>query len=130
MRGPAACAIAVLAALALAAPAAAVPVPAITPPVTVVPSAGLPAGMAVDRSNANLSVTRFRGRVWMVFRTAKWQIADDNARLYVVSSADQRHWRFEGSFAYGRDLREPRPVRVEEAPVPLLRAARLQRRGL
>ena len=44
----------------------------------------------------------------MVFRTAKWQIADDNARLYVVSSADQVHWRYEGTFEYERDLREPR----------------------
>jgi hypothetical protein len=108
MRGPAACAIAVVAALALAAPAVAVPVPAMTPPVTVVPSPGLPAGMAVDRSNANLSIAYFQKRVWMVFRTAKWQIADDKARLYVISSADQEHWRLEGQFAYGRDVREPR----------------------
>jgi len=79
-----------------------------SPPITVVPSAGLPPEVAVDRSNANLSVARFRGRVYMVFRTAKWQIADDNARLYVVSSADQVHWRFEGKFAYGRDVRECR----------------------
>ena len=80
--------------------AGAVPVPAQTSPVTVVPSAGLPNGVHVDHSNANLSVTYFRERVWMVFRTAKWQIADDNARLYVISSADQRHWRKEGEFAY------------------------------
>jgi hypothetical protein len=83
-------------------------VPAMSPPVTVVPSAGLPPDVRVDHSNANLSVAYFQGRVWMVFRTAKWQIADDNARLYVISSADQRHWRLEGQFAYGRDLREPR----------------------
>ena len=77
-------------------------------PVTVVPSAGLPPQVAVDRSNANLSVTRFKGRVFMVFRTAKWQIADDNARMYVVSSRDQVHWRFEGVFNFNRDIREPR----------------------
>jgi hypothetical protein len=88
--------------------AAAVPVPSQTPPTFVVPSAGLPGDVKVDHSNANLSVTKFNGRVWMVFRTAKWQIADDNARLYVVSSSDQVHWRKEGEFSYGRDLREPR----------------------
>ena len=76
-------------------------------PVTVVPSAGLPQQVKVNRSNANLSVARFRGRIYMVFRTAIWQIAD-SATLYVVSSRDQRHWRFEASFNYGRDLREPR----------------------
>jgi hypothetical protein len=97
------------AALALGAPALAdVPEPAVTPPTVVVPSAGLPSQVHVDRSNANLATARFRGRLFMVFRTAKWQIADNNARLYVVSSTDQVHWRYEGAFAYGRDLREPR----------------------
>jgi hypothetical protein len=96
-------------ALAIPATAAAdVPVPSASKATIVVPSAGLPAGVKVDHSNANLSVTYFRGRTWMVFRTAKWQIADDNARLYVVSSKDQMHWRLEGTFWYNRDLREPR----------------------
>jgi hypothetical protein len=82
--------------------------PSLTPPVQVVPSAGLPPQVVVDRSNANLSVTRYRGRIFLVFRTAKWQLADTNARLYVLSSTDQIHWRFEGSFTENRDLREPR----------------------
>src|SRR4051794_31803552 len=80
--------------------AQAAPVPALTPPTLVVPSAGLPPQVHVDHSNANLAVAYFRGRVWMVFRTAKWQIADDNARLHVISSADQVHWRDEGMFWY------------------------------
>ena len=100
--------VAAVASLALPAAASAVPVPAMTPPVTVVPSPGLPPDVQVDHSNANLAVAYYRGRVFMVFRTAKWQIADDNARLYVISSADQVHWRLDGTFSYGRDLREPR----------------------
>src|SRR5436190_13521028 len=84
-----------------------VPLPKQTEPVTVVPSAGLPPEVSVDRSNANLAVAMFQGHLFMVFRTAKWQIADDNARLDVVSGADQVHWRYEGTFTYGRDLREP-----------------------
>lgn len=94
-------------ALLLPASASAAKLPAMTPPVTVVPSKGLPPQVTVNRSNANLSVTRYHHRYFMVFRTAIWQIAD-NATLYVVSSKDQRHWRFEGSFNYDRDLREPR----------------------
>jgi hypothetical protein len=93
--------------LTLAGPARAA-MPAQTPPITVVPSAGLPHELKIDASNANLSVTYFRGRVFMVFRTAVWQIADDNARMYVVSSLDQVHWRHEGTFNYRRDIREPR----------------------
>ena len=96
------------ASVALSAASAAAAAPRVSAPVDVVPSTGLPPQVSVDRSNANLSVTRYRGRVYMVFRTAKWQIADTNATLYVISSSDQRHWRFEGSFQYGRDLREPR----------------------
>ena len=87
---------------------AAAALPGLGPATTVVPSAGLPAQVRVDRSNANLSIAALRGRIYLVFRTAKWQIADDNAALYVISSRDQVHWRFEGRFTYGRDVREPR----------------------
>lgn len=85
-----------------------VPVPTQSAPITVVPSAGLPPQVQVNRSNANLAVVHFRGRYFLVFRTAKWQIADDKTVLYVISSRDQVHWRYEGKFHYGRDLREPR----------------------
>jgi hypothetical protein len=54
--------------------AAAAETPVQSAPTTVVPSAGLPAQVSVGRSNANLSVTSFRHRIFMVFRTAKWQI--------------------------------------------------------
>lgn len=84
------------------------PVPTQSAPLTVVPSTGLPAKVQVNKSNANLAIARYEGRIFLVFRTAKWQIADDNTRLYVVSSSDQVHWRYEGMFTYGRDLREPR----------------------
>jgi hypothetical protein len=90
------------------APAVAQAAPRVSPPTTVVPSAGLPKRVSVDRSNANLAIVRYRGRLYLVFRTAKWQIADDNGALYVISTRDQRHWRYEGKFTYGRDLREPR----------------------
>ena len=102
---------ALAAAIVLAAAAGAGAAPRVSHPIDVVPSAGLPKQVSVDRSNANLSVSRFHGRVYMVFRSAKWQIADTNARLYVISSRDQRHWRYEGTFQYGRDLREPRLFR-------------------
>ena len=82
--------------------------PVVAPPTTVVPSSGLPPQVVDNRSNNNVHAIRHAGRVYMVFRTAKWHIASEDARLYVVSSRDQRHWRFEGGFQYGRDLREAR----------------------
>src|SRR6476620_10725999 len=97
------------AAAALALPASAeAEAPAVGPPITVVPSAGLPPQVVDNRSNNNVHVIRHAGRFWMVFRTAKWHIASEDCVLYVVSSRDQRHWRFEGKFTYGRDLREAR----------------------
>jgi hypothetical protein len=82
--------------------------PSLSPPIQVVPSVGLPPQVVDNRSNNNLNTTMHLGRLYMVFRTAKWHIASGDARLYVVSSTDQVHWRFEGRFSYGRDLREPR----------------------
>lgn len=101
--------VAIVAALAGASVAEAAP--HVSRPIEVVPSAGLPSQVEVDRSNANLAVARYHHRIYMVFRTAIWQIADSNATLYVVSSRDQRHWRYEGSFNYQRDIREPRFLR-------------------
>src|SRR5437763_2564260 len=82
--------------------------PSVAPPITIVPSGGLPPQVVDNRSNNNVHVIRHDGRFWMVFRTAKWHIASEDCVLYVVSSRDQRHWRFEGKFTYGRDLREAR----------------------
>src|SRR5438034_8924075 len=84
--------------------------PVVAPPITVVPSTGLPPQVVDNRSNNNVHVIRHAGRVYMVFRTAKWHIASEDAALYVVSSRDQRHWRFEGKFQYDRDLREARLI--------------------
>jgi hypothetical protein len=84
------------------------PVPQVSAPVQVVPSDGLPPEVHDNRSNNNVHVIRHHGRTYMVFRTAHWHIAADDATLYVVSSRDQLNWRFEGKFAYGRDVREAR----------------------
>jgi hypothetical protein len=100
-------ALAVVAILAMPA-AASAGKPTYTPPITVVPSKGLPPQVVDNRSNNNVHVIRHAGRVYMVFRTARWHIASEDAALYVVSSRDQVHWRFEGKFTYGRDLREAR----------------------
>jgi len=82
--------------------------PSMSPPVQVVPSSGLPAEVRDNRSNNNVHTVLHGGRIFMVFRTAHWHLAASDARLYVVSSTDQRRWRFEGEFSYQRDLREAR----------------------
>lgn len=74
----------------------------------VVPSAGLPGEVTALNANNNLDVVRHDGRVFLAYRTAPWHFAHEDVWLYVISSADQAKWRFEGKFHLGTDLREPR----------------------
>ena len=74
----------------------------------VVPGPGLPAEIVDQPANNNLDVARFNGRTYLAFRTAPSHFASPEAMLYVMSSEDETNWRFEGSFSYDRDVREPR----------------------
>jgi len=80
----------------------------LTTPLTIVPSAGLPAEVMPQNANNNLDVVSHDCRVFLAFRTGPYHFADEEAMLYVVSSSDQQTWRYEGEFAMGTDLREPR----------------------
>lgn len=80
---------------------------------TVVPGPGVPAEVVVQDANNNLAVTRHEGRVFLAFRTAPSHFASADTVLYVVSSEDERTWRFEGAFARGTDVREPQLVSTE-----------------
>ena len=94
--------------------------PASTPPVPsqptpsfrdvrqVVPSAGLPPEVSPQVSNNNLDITWHDGRIFLAFRTAPTHFASSETVMYVVSSADEETWRFEGAFSQETDLREPR----------------------
>jgi hypothetical protein len=75
----------------------------------IVPSSELPAGVDVQTANNNLDVVRHSdGRVYLAFRSAPNHFASTDTVMYVVSSADEEHWRLDARFALGRDLREPR----------------------
>lgn len=74
----------------------------------VVPSSGLPDELYLQASNNNLDVVRHNGRLFLAFRTAPTHFASPLAALYVVSSADEKHWRMEGMFVEWTDVREPR----------------------
>ncbi len=77
-------------------------------PTFVVPSAGLPTEVTLGASNNNLDVARHEGRTFLAFRSSGNHFASDGTVLWVVSSADEAVWRYEGHFAQGTDLREPR----------------------
>lgn len=74
----------------------------------VIPGPGLPAEAPPGNSNNNLDVVRHEGRVYLAWRTAPDHFASAATRIFVVSSADERSWRFESSLSLDTDLREPR----------------------
>lgn len=84
--------------------------PTVSDPVVVVPSTGLPAEVQAQAANNNLDVTVHDGRVWLAFRTSQTHFASEDTVLYVVSSADEVTWQYEGEFWFGTDIREPQLV--------------------
>jgi hypothetical protein len=74
----------------------------------VVPSDGLPAQLVPGASNNNVDVIRHGGRAYMAWRSSADHFASGVTRIHVVSSEDERAWRFETSLSLDRDLREPR----------------------
>jgi hypothetical protein len=82
--------------------------PAVSPAVAVVPSDGLPAGLALQDASNNLDVIVYDGRFFLAFRTAPSHFASALATLHVVSSCDEVTWEHEWSFNLQTDLREPR----------------------
>jgi hypothetical protein len=97
-----------LGACACAEPPCAVAEPTLSEPVTVVPADDMPAQVKSQVSHNNLDLVRHDGRLFFAFRTAPNHFASPDTVLYVVSTTDQRSWRFEGQFHLGTDLREPR----------------------
>src|SRR5262245_65841096 len=77
----------------------------VSDPVPIVPSAGLPHGLELSRSNNNLALALHEGRLFLAFRTAPIHFASPGARIVVLSSPDLgRSWTLETSFPNGPDL--------------------------
>jgi len=79
-----------------------------SPLVQVVPGPGLPEQVKCMRSNNNLDIIRFEGKIFLAFRTAPNHFAGTKTRLYIVSSTDQKKWDYEAEVFLGSDMREPR----------------------
>jgi hypothetical protein len=79
-----------------------------SPPVQVVPGPGLPAEVECMDANNNLDLVRFKGRLFLAFRTAPTHFAGKNVRHYILSSEDGKEWEYEAEVFMGSDMREPR----------------------
>lgn len=71
-------------------------------------SGRLPIECKLRDSNNNLDLVRYKSRFYLAFRTAPTHFASGATRLYIVSSSDLNHWKYEDEVFMGRDLREPR----------------------
>jgi len=81
--------------------------PALSVPYWVIPTLRLPDGMKLQKSNNNVSICVYQGRLYMAFRTAPHHFASRKAALCVISSSDLISWRNEMVIREGRDVREP-----------------------
>lgn len=79
-----------------------------SPPITVAPSDGMPPQVVSQTAHNNLDIAWHEGRLFFAFRTAHLHFAGPEVVMYVVSTTDQRHWRYEGKIELGTDVREPR----------------------
>jgi hypothetical protein len=90
--------------------------PVVGEPHWVVPSAALPEKTPCQRSNNNVAVELFAGRLFLAWRTAPTHFADAETALHVISSPDDgRRWRFEASHRLGTDVREPMLYRAGDS---------------
>lgn len=76
-------------------------------PYFLVPSAELPKGLDILRSNNNVSVTFFKHRLYVAFRTSPTHFASKKTGVYILSSADAETWTKEMELFPNRDVREP-----------------------
>lgn len=74
----------------------------------VIPGEELPPQVKIQNANNNLDIVMHDGKLYFAFRTAPTHFASKDARLYVLSSKDEKSWSFETEIWLGKDLREPR----------------------
>ena len=73
-----------------------------------VPSEKLPAEVQCQKANNNIDAAFYNGRYYVAFRTAPTHFASKKAGLYIISSSDFAHWKYETEFFVNADVREPR----------------------
>ena len=73
-----------------------------------IPSAAIPSNIQCKNSNNNIDLVQFKGRYYCAFRTAPTHFASKKTKLFIISSADFKTWKYEAEFFVNADMREPR----------------------
>lgn len=81
--------------------------PTLSAPYWVIPSEGLVSDIHIQKSNNNVSIAIFNQKIYLAFRTGPTHFASRKTGVYVISSEDGKHWQKELSLFFGKDVREP-----------------------
>ena len=73
-----------------------------------IPSAQIPSEIKCKNSNNNIDLVLFKGIYYCAFRTAPTHFASKKTKIFIVSSADFKTWKYETEFFVNADMREPR----------------------
>ncbi len=73
-----------------------------------IPSSSIPKNIHCKNSNNNIDLIQFNGRYYVAFRTAPTHFASKKTKLFIMSSADFKSWKYETEFFVNADMREPR----------------------
>lgn len=79
----------------------------VSDPVWIVPKIKMPEGVELNRSNANVGIEIFDHRLFVSFRSAKNHFANDETKLFIISTEDGVNWEKEAEVFLGADMREP-----------------------
>jgi hypothetical protein len=80
-----------------------------TPPSSLVPGPAIPQDLGLMSSNNVLDLAEYRGKYYLVFRTAPTHYASRRTRIIVLTSPDRKQWTKDGEFQVDHsDLRESR----------------------
>jgi hypothetical protein len=81
--------------------------PKLSDPFWLIPSDFLPEGVEPLNSNNNVSITIFKHRLYLAFRTGPTHFASKKTGIYIISTEDGVKWKKEKEIFMGRDVREP-----------------------
>ncbi len=82
-------------------------------PYWLIPQADLPFDVIPRKSNNNVSITIFKNRLYVAFRTGKIHFASKKTGMYIISTDDGKKWKKEMELFFGRDIREPMLIPIK-----------------
>ena len=88
--------------------------PKLSNPFWLIPSNHLPDDILAQNSNNNVSISIFRNKLYLAFRTGPTHFASKKTGIYIISTENGTDWEKELEVFIGRDVREPFLIPIDE----------------